>query len=99
MDKVIKDYLEGQLAFDSALREKYSASMIDSCIEYITEQARKELNGKNGAIADEKVFHWARGFFVDGIAEKQEAKAIISKMKSVKNKIRKIDFDQLEFDF
>lgn len=43
MKKIIQDYLEGQLAFDSALREKYSASAMDKCVEYITDQAKKRI--------------------------------------------------------
>ena len=41
---------------------------------------KKELNGKNGAIPDEKVFHWGREYFVDGIAEREEAKGISQKI-------------------
>jgi len=98
MKKIIQDYLESQLAFDSALRDKYDVKKMDKCIEYITSQAREELGGKNGAIPDEKVFHWAREYFLD-VADKQEAKAIVNKMKDAKKKLKKVDFSQLEFDW
>ena len=99
MKNIIQNYLEEQIAFDSVLRDKYSASAMDKCIEYITEQARKELNGKSGAIEDEKVFHWAREFFVDGIAETQEAKELMSKVKSPSFKKKLALLNQLEFNF
>jgi len=98
MKKIIQNYLEEQLAFDSALRDKYSASAMDKCIEYITEQARKELNGKNGAIPDEKVFHWAREYFLE-VHEVQEAKELMNKVKSPSFKKKLKLLDQLEFDF
>lgn len=98
MKKIIQNYLEEQLAFDSALRDKYSASAMDKCIEYITEQARKELNGKNGAIPDEKVFHWAREYFLE-VHEVQEAKELMNKVKSPSFKKKLALLNQLEFDF
>ncbi len=98
MKKIIQDYLEEQLAFDAALRDKYSASAMDKCVEYITDMARKELNGKNGAIPDEKVFHWAREYFLE-VHEVQEAKELMSKVKSPSFKKKLALLDQLEFDF
>ena len=98
MKKIIQDYLEEQIAFDSALRDKYSASAMDKCIEYITEQARKELNGKSGAVEDEKVFHWAREYFLE-VHEVQEAKELMSKVKSPSFKKKLALLNQLEFDF
>lgn len=98
MKKIIQDYLEEQLAFDSALRDKYSASAMDKCIEYITEQARKELNGKSGAVEDEKVFHWAREYFLE-VHEVQEAKELMSKVKSPSFKKKLALLNQLEFNF
>lgn len=98
MKKIIQDYLEEQCAFDAALRDKYSASAMDKCIEYITEQARKELNGKSGAIEDEKVFHWAREYFLE-VHEVQEAKELMSKVKSPSFKKKLALLNQLEFNF
>ena len=98
MKKVVQNYLEEQIAFDSALRDKYSASAMDKCIEYITEQARKELNGKSGAIEDEKVFHWAREYFLE-VHEVQEAKELMNKVKSPSFKKKLALLNQLEFNF
>ena len=36
----------------------------------------KELESKNGWIDDEVVYHWAREYFVDGIAEKEKAEKV-----------------------
>jgi hypothetical protein len=98
MKKVVQNYLEEQIAFDSALRDKYSASAMDKCIEYITEQARKELNSKSGAIEGEKVFHWAREYFLE-VHEVQEAKELMSKVKSPSFKKKLALLNQLEFNF
>ena len=99
MKKIIQDYLEEQLAFDAALRDKYSASAMDKCIEYINGKAKEALNNKNGFIDDPTVFHWAREFFVDGIAESQEAKELMSKVKSPSFKKKLALLNQLEFNF
>lgn len=98
MKTVVQNYLEEQIAFDGALRDKYSASAMDKCIEYITEQARKELNGKSGAIEDEKVFHWGREYFLE-VHEVQEAKELMNKVKSPSFKKKLALLNQLEFDF
>ena len=95
----IKEYLEEQIKVDSALREKYNANAIDKCINYIVEQAKIALNNKNGFIDDPTVFHWAREFFVDGIAERQEAKELMNKVKSPSFKKKLALLNQLEFDF
>lgn len=71
MTEVIKEYLEEQCKSDPCLAEKYKKTSIGECIKYIEKMAREELGGKNGAIKDDVVFHWAREYFVDGIAEKQ----------------------------
>ena len=98
MKKIIQDYLEEQCSFDANLREKFSASAMDKCVEYITEQARKELNGKSGAVEDEKVFHWAREYFLE-VHEAQEAKELMNKVKSPSFKKKLALLNQLEFDF
>ena len=38
--------------------------------------AREELKSKNGYIADEVVYHWAREYYVDGIAETEKAEKV-----------------------
>lgn len=76
MTEVIKEYLEEQCKSDPCLAEKYKDTSIGGCIEYINKMAREELGGKNGAIKDEVVFHWAREYFVDGIAEKEKAEKV-----------------------
>jgi protein subunit release factor A len=40
------------------------------------EMAREELNSKNGFIENEVVYHWAREYFVDGIADKEKAEKV-----------------------
>ena len=76
MKEIIKNYLEEQCKVDPCLAEKYKDTLIDGCIEYINKMARKELDGKSGAIKDEVVFHWAREYYVDGIAEKEKAEKV-----------------------
>lgn len=76
MKEIIKEYLEEQCKVDNCLAEKYKDTLLDGCIDYITKMARKELSGKNGAIKDDVVFHWAREYFVDGIAEKEKAEKV-----------------------
>ena len=76
MKEIIKNYLEEQCKVDPCLAEKYKDTLIDGCIEYITKMAREELGGKNGAIEDGVVYHWAREYFVDGIAEKEREEKV-----------------------
>lgn len=76
MTEVIKEYLEEQCKIDPCLAEKYKETSIGGCIKYIEKMAREELGGKSGAIKDDVVFHWAREYFVDGIAEKEREEKI-----------------------
>ena len=76
MKEIIKNYLEEQCKIDPCLAEKYKDTLIDGCIEYINKMAREELGGKNGAIKDGVVYHWAREYYVDGIAEKEKAEKV-----------------------
>jgi len=76
MKEVIKKYLEEQCKVDPCLAEKYKDTLIGGCVEYITKMAREELGGKNGHIADEVVYHWAREYYVDGLAEKEKAEKV-----------------------
>lgn len=96
--KIIQDYLEEQLAFDAALRDKYSASAMDKCIEYINGKAKEALNNKDGFIDDPTVFHWAREYFLE-VHEVQEAKELMNKVKSPSFKKKLALLNQLEFDF
>ncbi len=77
MEEKIKKYLEEQCKIDSALAEKYNDAkyknaLIRCCIQYINEMAREELGGKSGIVKDEVVFHWAREYYIAGIAEKDQ---------------------------
>ena len=74
--EAIKDYLEKQCKIDPCLKEKYKDTCISGCVEYINKMAREELKGQNGAIKDEVVYHWAREYYVDGIAEKEKAEKV-----------------------
>ena len=76
MKEVIKEYLEEQCKSDPYLAEKYKDTMIGGCCEYIEKMAREELGGKSGAIKDDVVFHWAREYYVDGIAEKERSEKV-----------------------
>lgn len=75
MKQAIKTYLEEAIKTDEALSKVYDETKLDKCISYITDQARKELHGKNGAIADDVVFHWARDFYFGDLNTDTEAKA------------------------
>ena len=83
MKEIIKNYLEEQCKVDPCLAEKYKDTLINGCIEYINNMARKELDGKSGAIKDEVVYHWAREYYVDGIAEKDKAEKVQEQVKKM----------------
>ena len=72
----IQKYLEEQCKVDAYLAEKYKDTMLKGCVEYINEMARKELESKSGFLENEVVYHWAREYFVDGIAEKEHDKKV-----------------------
>ena len=76
MKEIIKNYLEEQCKVDPCLAEKYKDTLIGGCVEYINEMARKELESKSGFLENEVVYHWAREYFVDGIAEKEKAEKV-----------------------
>ena len=76
MKEKIQAYLEEQCKSDPCLAEKYKDTMIDGCMKYIEDLARKELESKNGWIDDDVVYHWAREYYVDGIAEKEKAEKV-----------------------
>jgi hypothetical protein len=72
----IQKYLEEQCKVDAYLAEKYKDTMLKGCVEYINEMARKELESKSGFLENEVVYHWAREYFVDGLAEKEHDKKV-----------------------
>jgi len=69
-EAAVKAYLERQIEEDAALREKYDASLVKKCFEYITEQARKQADGDCAVVEDALVYKWARDFYLEGAAEK-----------------------------
>ena len=76
MKEKIQAYLEEQCKSDPCLAEKYKDTMISGCMKYIEDLARKELESKNGWIDDDVVYHWAREYYVDGIAEKERSEKV-----------------------
>ena len=83
MKEIIKNYLEEQCKVNPCLAEKYKDTLIDGCIEYINKMAREELKSQNGYIADEVVFHWAREYYVDGIAEKEKSEKVQKQVEKI----------------
>jgi len=69
LKEAIKAYLDGQVKQDAALAEKYAPEHIDLCIDYINGMAKKELDGKSGAIDDVTVYKWSRDFWLEGHLE------------------------------
>ncbi len=67
MKDVILDYLNKQCLKDDFLKKHFDKAKIDGCIKHINAEARKVIKGNSGYIADEVVFKWARGYFVDEI--------------------------------
>lgn len=70
MKEILEQYLTEQAEKDPAFAEKFDAKKMSACVSYVTERARKHLQGKNGAVEDTIVYKWARDFFNDGEAEK-----------------------------
>lgn len=116
MKEIIQKYLENLTGSDNALKEKYDVDMLDGCINYLSDMARKyeKETNQSGTVAvpDEIVYHWAREYFVDGVAEKEKADkeereraALLSKVRAtvknnIKNNLESIKKQaQMEFDF
>lgn len=72
MKEILEKYLAEQAKKDSAFAEKFDPKKMGACVSYVTSQARKYLQGKNGAVEDTVVYKWARDFFNDGEAEESE---------------------------
>ena len=83
MKEKIQAYLEEQCKSDPCLAEKYKDTMIDGCMKYIEDLARKELESKSGWIDDDVVYHWAREYYVDGIAEKEKTEKVQKQVKKM----------------
>lgn len=78
MKDAIKAYIEEQCQDEgnATLRTNYADSKqdIDGCCAYINNEARKYLNGQNGAIADAVVYGWAVHYFEEKIYDKKASK-------------------------
>lgn len=74
MKEIIKKYLERLCLTDEYLAGLYKEECLEGCIEYITNQARKKCEkGQNSiAIEDAVVFKWARDYFTEGEALRDE---------------------------
>jgi len=93
----IQKYLEEQCKVDAYLAEKYKDTMLKGCVEYINEMARKELESKSGFLENEVVYHWAREYFVDGLAEKEYDKKVKEQLKKISDLSKvKVDNDMPE---
>lgn len=93
---VIKNYLDGIAATDSAFNEAYSNKdkSIDKCFAYIVSQARKRGNAV--CMTDEEVFGLAVHYYVEGNikdikmpADFKEAKVSVPKKESKAKPIKK----------
>ena len=90
----IQKYLEEQCKVDAYLAEKYKDTMLKGCVEYINEMARKELESKSGFLENEVVYHWAREYFVDGLAEKEYDNKVKEQLKKISDLSKvKVDND------
>ena len=85
-NEIIKQYLESlnDPKINEALND--GKHTLDKCWTYITSQARKELNGRSGAVEDAKVFKWVRDYYYDDV-KKDEVEEIKPK-KENKKKIK-----------
>ena len=72
LKEALEAYLTEQASKDSAFAEKFNPEKMSACVTYVTNQARKHLQGRNGSVEDATVYKWARDFFNDGEAEKAE---------------------------
>ena len=94
MKEQIKKYLDEQVQKNSALAGKYDAERLDKCIDYITEEARKYLNGSNGYVEDALVYKWARDYYLEVPSETKPLeekkvevkKAVVEKKETDENK-------------
>jgi len=61
----VKHYMEEQIGIDAALKAKYDETKIDNCVKYVTDKARKALNGNSGYLPPPNVYHWVREYFLE----------------------------------
>lgn len=94
MKEIILNYLIEFSENDENFKTKFDQSLIDKVINYITNQAKEHLKGKNGAIEDDLVFKWARDYFNDDIflkeKEEEEKRKKEQKEREEKNKQEQI---------
>lgn len=74
MKDIILNYLKKQSKVDIGLKNNFDEKYINDCVNYICSQARKEIKGSSGYIADEVVYKWARDYFVDEIYKNKTEK-------------------------
>lgn len=86
MEKIILDYLKKQCKEDIGVKNRFDEKYIKGCISYINEQARKQIKGSSGYIADEVVYKWARDYFVDEIFKNKPEVKTESKKTPVEEK-------------
>lgn len=73
MKAIIKNYLEEQCAKDDHLAGLYKEEYLDGCIKYITNLAKEKAgNEMSTAIESTTVFKWARDYFTEGHAIRDE---------------------------
>lgn len=82
MKEILEKYLAEQAEKDPAFAEKFDPKKMGACVSYVTSQARKYLQGKNGAVEDAVVYKWARDFFNDGEAEEAKENENIPETKA-----------------
>ena len=73
MKAIIKNYLEEQCAKDEHLAGLYKEECLVGCIHYITKLAKEKANNDMSiAIESTTVFKWARDYFTEGEALRDE---------------------------
>lgn len=77
MKEIIRNYL---INFAKENQDfNFDERKLGKCLDYITSEAKKVLNGKSGAIEDKVVFGWAVHFYDEQIEVPEEKKpAIVS---------------------
>lgn len=93
MKDAIKQYFEQAIVTDEALKNAYDEKKLDECIKYITEQAKKYLKGKNGAVADEVVYKWARDFMYGDFEKPAEEAPVEETKKEQSEEVQEVQED------
>ena len=70
MEGQLIQYLDEHAEVDAHFKSVYRRDRSDLLVKYIIGQARKALDGKNGALRSDVVFKWARDYYNDGICLK-----------------------------